>query len=200
MPPERLPEPPGGTFDQAGPSQPRRRGERRTRSRAPDTLVDATFHAIADVGSIPTVSTDSLIAGVPGFRGRERLAELADILHQHVGELRGTSLKPPGRVLLIGAGQEWGLNDRATVHRPREWRRGMVERRLSLGEGGIAALDRRFEAPGRLVRCTCADSRMLRVRAGRSSRLRLHSPARVKNAAGMVVVTVSLLGRERCCG
>ena len=38
-------------------SQPRRRGERRVRSRAPDILVDATFHAIADVGSIPTVST-----------------------------------------------------------------------------------------------------------------------------------------------
>ena len=31
--------------------------ERRMRSRAPDMLVDATFHAIADVGSIPTVST-----------------------------------------------------------------------------------------------------------------------------------------------
>jgi hypothetical protein len=26
------------------------------RSRAPDTLVDATFHAIADAGSIPAVS------------------------------------------------------------------------------------------------------------------------------------------------
>jgi hypothetical protein len=33
--------------------------ERRVRSRAPDMLVDATFHAIADVGSIPTVSTFS---------------------------------------------------------------------------------------------------------------------------------------------
>ncbi len=59
MPPKRLPEPPGGTFDQAGPSQPRRRGERRARYRAPDILVDVTFHAIADVGSIPTVSTDT---------------------------------------------------------------------------------------------------------------------------------------------
>ena len=36
--------------------------ERRVRSRAPDMLVDATFHAIADAGSIPAVST--LISGV----------------------------------------------------------------------------------------------------------------------------------------
>ena len=33
--------------------------ERRVRSRAPDILVDATFHAIADAGSIPAVSTTS---------------------------------------------------------------------------------------------------------------------------------------------
>ena len=32
-------------------------GDWRARLRAPDILVDATFHAIADVGSIPTVST-----------------------------------------------------------------------------------------------------------------------------------------------
>ncbi len=64
MPPKRLPEPPGGTFDQAGPSQPRRRGERRARYRAPDILVDVTFHAIADVGSIPTVSTPGSGASV----------------------------------------------------------------------------------------------------------------------------------------
>ena len=32
--------------------------ERRVRSRAPDMLVDATFHAIADAGSIPAVSTN----------------------------------------------------------------------------------------------------------------------------------------------
>jgi hypothetical protein len=32
-------------------------GEWRARPRAPDTLVEATFHAIADAGSIPAVST-----------------------------------------------------------------------------------------------------------------------------------------------
>jgi hypothetical protein len=35
--------------------------ERRVRSRAPDMLVDATFHAIADAGSIPAVSTPVLV-------------------------------------------------------------------------------------------------------------------------------------------
>jgi len=59
-PPEDLPEPTGGTFHRAGPSQPRRRGERRVRSRAPDTLVDAALHAIADAGSIPAVSTPTV--------------------------------------------------------------------------------------------------------------------------------------------
>jgi hypothetical protein len=85
-------------------------------------------------------------------------------------------------VLLIGAEQEWGLNDRATVQRPREWRRGMVERRLSLGEGGIAALDRRFERASGSFGARAPDTRMVRARAGRSSRLGLHSPARVQNA------------------
>src|SRR3954452_17720512 len=56
-PPEGPPEPTGGTFHRAGPSQPRRRGERRVRYRAPDTLVEAALHAIADAGSIPAVST-----------------------------------------------------------------------------------------------------------------------------------------------
>src|SRR3954454_21224800 len=59
-PPEGPPEPTGGTFHRAGPSQPRRRGERRVRSRAPDTLVDAALHAIADAGSIPAVSTPTV--------------------------------------------------------------------------------------------------------------------------------------------
>jgi len=42
--------------------------ERRVRSRAPDMLVDATFHAIADAGSIPAVSTPSRCEG-PRSRG-----------------------------------------------------------------------------------------------------------------------------------
>src|SRR4051812_9147614 len=56
-PPEGLPEPTGGTAHRAGLSHPRRRGERRVRYRAPDTLVEAALHAIADAGSIPAVST-----------------------------------------------------------------------------------------------------------------------------------------------
>src|SRR3954471_22939509 len=56
-PPQGPPEPTGGKSHRAGPSQPRRRGERRVRHRAPDTLVEAALHAIADAGSIPAVST-----------------------------------------------------------------------------------------------------------------------------------------------
>src|SRR4051812_13175102 len=56
-PPEGLPEPTGGTSHRAGLPQPRRRGERRTRYRAPATLVDAVFYATADAASIPAVST-----------------------------------------------------------------------------------------------------------------------------------------------
>ena len=43
--------------------------ERRVRYRAPDMLVDATFHAIADVGSIPTVSTHESRFQGPRIRG-----------------------------------------------------------------------------------------------------------------------------------
>ena len=58
MPPERLPEPPGGTSRSGWPFRNLAGdSERRARSRAPDTLVDAIFHAIADAGSIPAVST-----------------------------------------------------------------------------------------------------------------------------------------------
>jgi hypothetical protein len=103
-------------------------------------------------------------------------------------------------VLLIGAEQEWGLNDRATVQRPREWRRGMVERRLSLGEGGIAALDRRFErASGSFgARAPtlewCAHGLDVRPGLVCIHRLACRMPA------GMVVITVSSPGRERCRG
>ena len=58
----------------AGFRQPRRRGESRTRSRAPATLVDAIFHATADVGSIPTASTFAKNSNCPPhLRGALRL-------------------------------------------------------------------------------------------------------------------------------
>src|SRR3954449_10598012 len=46
-----------GHLQEAGLEQPRRQGDLEARSRVPATLVDTTFGAIADVGSIPTVST-----------------------------------------------------------------------------------------------------------------------------------------------
>jgi hypothetical protein len=48
---------PGGRSIRLAHRNPAGVGERRARSRAPDTLVEATFHAIADAGSIPAVST-----------------------------------------------------------------------------------------------------------------------------------------------
>src|SRR4051812_28841089 len=47
-----------GTNKEAGPSEPRQCGDRGARSRALTTLVEAVHNAPADVGSIPTVSTD----------------------------------------------------------------------------------------------------------------------------------------------
>src|SRR3954463_5256729 len=47
-----------GTSKEAGPSEPRQCGDRGARSRALTTLVEAVHNAPADVGSIPTVSTD----------------------------------------------------------------------------------------------------------------------------------------------
>jgi hypothetical protein len=54
------PPPNRGHLKEAGPGGPRRQGDLGTRSRAPATLVDTTFGAIADAGSIPAVSTLSL--------------------------------------------------------------------------------------------------------------------------------------------
>jgi len=53
------PPPIRGHLQEAGLEQPRRRGDLEARSRAPATLVDTTFGAIADAGSIPAVSTSS---------------------------------------------------------------------------------------------------------------------------------------------
>src|SRR3954466_3255774 len=50
------PPPIRGNLQEAGLEQPRRQGDLEARSRVPATLVDTTFGAIADVGSIPTVS------------------------------------------------------------------------------------------------------------------------------------------------
>ena len=63
---------PGGHSIRLALLQPRRRGEHRARYRAPDILVDATFHAIADVGSIPTVSTDTSRIDNPGHPCKSR--------------------------------------------------------------------------------------------------------------------------------
>src|SRR3954463_3961140 len=51
------PPPNRGNLQEAGLEQPRRQGNLEARSRVPATLVDTAFGAIADVGSIPTVST-----------------------------------------------------------------------------------------------------------------------------------------------
>jgi hypothetical protein len=76
----------------------------------------------------------------------------------------------------------------------------LVERRLSLGEGGIAALDRRFERPvgsfgarAPTLEC-CAHGLDVRPVFVCIHRLACRMPA------GMVVITVSSPGRERCRG
>src|SRR3954453_863834 len=51
------PPPNRGHLQEAGLEQPRRQGDLEARSRVPATLVDTTFGAIADAGSIPAVST-----------------------------------------------------------------------------------------------------------------------------------------------
>src|SRR3954463_12556000 len=51
------PPPIRGNLQEAGLEQPRRQGDLEARSRVPATLVDTTFDAIADAGSIPAVST-----------------------------------------------------------------------------------------------------------------------------------------------
>ena len=102
--------------------------ERRVRSRAPDMLVDATFHAIADAGSIPAVSTfrcnASLVECVAKFLGEPadplaiaaavNLAEDGSSSSSHTGGSRamtfvlGAAWQPNrgrgvGRVVLGGA-------------------------------------------------------------------------------------------------
>src|SRR3954468_11489656 len=67
------PPPIRGNLQEAGLEQPRRQGDLEARSRVPATLVDTTFDAIADAGSIPAVST----ATDRRFSFRRRLGRLS---------------------------------------------------------------------------------------------------------------------------
>src|SRR3954468_16755704 len=80
------PPPIRGNLQEAGLEQPRRQGDLEARSRVPATLVDTTFGAIADVGSIPTVSTPAAVdrsasecGGASVVRGRGGPRDAANI-------------------------------------------------------------------------------------------------------------------------
>src|SRR3954469_10640760 len=87
------PPPIRGNLQEAGLEQPRRQGDLEARSRMPATLVDTTFGAIADVGSIPTVSTGT---GIPTV-GRSPLLAGGYVVSGVIRVRRGTPALPTRR-------------------------------------------------------------------------------------------------------
>src|SRR5262245_16317650 len=107
---EGTPPPTRGHLRWAGPSAtPPALASGRARSRAPDTLVEATLHAIADAGSIPAVSTRA--SGVAARVARLHAVHLVGLRHldhlpglvQHEPELDpelGVGVADPDRLEL----------------------------------------------------------------------------------------------------